>query len=368
MSTQKKPPIFDVTSTSLSKESEEKLSLLQADLISNRKMSRAEKFFGPENYRVLKSLVTTPTSVAGLVLIGLFLIIGLAAPLIMPPLPDVDPYSIPRDGYSPVPKPPMTAWNLNTPPLPFWYKPLMKTDQWVHVFGTTSMQYDILYGVVWGVRTALKTGVIIELATLLIGVLIGAISAYYGGRIDNIIMRIVDVFMTLPFILAALILASVLMPRLGRSLVPTVIALIVFGWMGYARLIRGDILSVKERDYVLAAHVLGVKDARILFKHIIPNAIFPTLVVASMDIGTYVLNFAALSFLGIGTEFGYADWGQMLAFARDWITALDQYWYIVVYPGLVLILFVLGWNLVGDAVRDILDPRLRKMKEGTSTE
>jgi peptide/nickel transport system permease protein len=359
-----KKQIFDISGTSLSKDSEEKLALLKADLISTREMTKGEKFFGPENYRVLKSLITTPTSIVGLILIFIFLIIGLAAPLIMPPIPETDPYSIPRDGYSPVPKPPMTEWNLRTPPLPFWYVPLMKTDKWVHIMGTTSMQYDIFYGVVWGVRTALKTGVIIELATLIIGILVGSISAYYGGKIDNLIMRVVDVFMTLPFILAALILAAVLLPKLGRSIVPTVIALVVFGWMGYARLIRGDILSIKERDYVLAAHVLGVKDSRILFKHIIPNAIFPTLVIASMDIGTYVLNFAALSFLGIGAELGYADWGQMLAFARDWITALDRYWYIVVFPGLVLILFVLGWNLVGDAIRDIMDPRLRKMQEG----
>jgi peptide/nickel transport system permease protein len=359
-----KTPTNGDSPRALSRDSEEKLGKLQADLVSTREMTRMEKFFGPENYRVLRSLVTTPTSVAGLVLIALFFLVGLAAPLIMPPIPGNDPYGIPRDGYSPVPKPPMSEWISNTPPLPFWYQPLMGKSEWVHVMGTTSMQYDILYGVVWGVRTALKTGVIIELVTLMIGILIGSISAYYGGRVDNWIMRFVDIFMTLPFILAALILAAVLLPKMGRSVVPTMIALIAFGWMGYARLIRGDILSVKERDYVLAARVLGVKDSRILFRHIIPNAIFPTLVIASMDIGTYVLNFAALSFLGIGAELGYADWGQMLAFARDWITALDRYWYIVVFPGVVLILFVLGWNLVGDAVRDILDPRLRKQQEG----
>lgn len=350
--------------STLSKDSEEKLKKLNADLVSTREMSRLEKFFGSDIYRVLRSLVTTPTSIAGLLLIAVFFAIGLAAPLIMPPIPGNDPYSIPRDGYSPVPKPPMSNWTSNTPPLPFWYQPLTGKTEWVHILGTTSMQYDILYGVVWGVRTALKTGVIIEAATLLIGILIGSVSAYYGGRVDNWIMRFVDIFMTLPFILAALILAAVLLPRMGRSVIPTMIALIAFGWMGYARLIRGDILSIKERDYVLAARVLGVRDSRILFKHIIPNAIFPTLVIASMDIGTYVLNFAALSFLGIGAELGYADWGQMLAFARDWITALDKYWYIVIYPGLVLILFVLGWNLVGDAIRDIMDPRLRKLQEG----
>ena len=121
----------------------------------------------------------------------------------------------------------------------------------------------------------------------------------------------------------------------------------------------GDILAVRERDYVLAAKVVGVKDRNILLKHILPNAIFPTMVWASLDIGNYVITFAALSFLGIGTEVGYADWGQLLAFARSWITDLSNYWYIVVWPGVALVLFVLGWNLVGDALRDVLDPKMR---------
>ena len=107
-------------------------------------------------------------------------------------------------------------------------------------------------------------------------------------------------------------------------------ALIAFGWMGYSRIIRGDILSVKERDYIMAARVIGVKNYRILFRHILPNAIFPTLVLASLAIGDVVLSFAALSFLGIGTEIGYADWGQVLSFARNYITSLDRYWYIIV--------------------------------------
>jgi peptide/nickel transport system permease protein len=129
--------------------------------------------------------------------------------------------------------------------------------------------------------------------------------------------------------------------------------------MSYARLIRGDILSIRERDFITAARVVGASDSRILFSHIIPNAIYPTLVLASMDIGTIVISFAALSFLGIGTEVGYADWGQLISFARNWIPVLQQYWWIVIYPGIALILFVLGWNLVGDALRDIMDPKLR---------
>ncbi len=324
-----------------------------------RKIGWLESFLGPENYRIVTGLLKTPASILGFILIALFIVVALAAPLIIPPVTPNDPYKIPRDGFSSEPRPPMSAWTRNVPDLPFWWKPIMHTDKWVHLLGTAQGQYDIFYGIIWGTRTAFRTSFIVVVATFLIGVVIGSVSAYYGGAVDNVIMRIVDVFLTLPFILAALILAAVLTPRIGRSLLPAIIALITFGWMTYARLIRGDILSVKQRDYVLAAQVIGVKDSRILFRHIIPNAVFPTLVYASLGFGDVVLTFAALSFLGIGTQVGYADWGQILSFARNWITSLNAYWYIIVWPGITLVLFVMGWNLVGDALRDVLDPRMR---------
>ena len=323
-----------------------------------RKIGRLERFLGPENYRIVRGLLKTPASILGFTLILFFLFIAIAAPWIIPPV-GRDPYQIPRDGFSSEPRPMMSVWNRNAPALPFWWKPIMKTDKWVHILGTSQGQYDVFYGVIWGTRTAFRTGFIVVLATFLIGVIVGSVSAYYGGAVDNIIMRVVDVFLTLPFLLAALIMAAVLTPKIGKSLIPAIIALITFGWMGYARIIRGDILSIKERDYIMAARVIGAKDGRILFKHILPNAIFPTLVLASLAIGDVVLSFAALSFLGIGTQVGYADWGQVLSFARNWISSLTTYWYIVVWPGLILVMFVMGWNLVGDALRDVLDPRLR---------
>ncbi len=326
---------------------------------SLREISRLERILGPENYRIINGLLKTPASILGFFLIGLFIFIALAAPIIIPPVRASTAYDIPRDGFSPNPEPPGSPWERNAPPLPFWYEPIMGTDQWIHIMGTSTGGYDIFYGVIWGTRTAFKTGFIVVVTTLLIGVIVGAVSAYYGGAVDNIIMRIVDIFLTLPFILAALILAAVITPKFGKSLMPAIIALIGFGWMGYSRIIRGDILSIKERDYVMAARVIGVKDNRILFRHIIPNAIFPTLVLASLAIGDVVLSFAALSFLGIGTEIGYADWGQVLSFARNWITSLNTYWYIIVFPGITLVFFVMGWNLVGDALRDVLDPRMR---------
>lgn len=332
---------------------------LLPETIATRKIGRLERLLGPENYRVISGLLSTPTSVAGLILIALFVFVALAAPVLAPPVRANDPYQIPRDGFGPEPRPMGAEWSRNVPEVPFWYRPLTGNEEWVHLLGTTSGQWDIYYGIIWGTRTAFKSGLLITFSTLLIGVLIGSVAAYYGGWVDNVLMRIVDIFMTLPFILVALIMAAVLTPKLGRTIMPAVISLIAFGWMAYARLIRGDILAVRERDYVLAAKVVGVKDRSILLKHILPNAVFPTLVIASMDIGTYVITFAALSFLGVGTDIGYADWGQLLAFGRDWINNLSQYWYIVFWPGMALVFFVLGWNLVGDALRDVLDPKLR---------
>jgi peptide/nickel transport system permease protein len=329
------------------------------DGLPERKISWLERVLSPEVYRVLRGLFTNPLSIAGFVIIGFFILMAVFAPLIAPPTNITDPYQIPRDGYSPDPRPPMAEWNRFQPPPAFWLKPLTGSEQWIHLLGTASGQWDIFYGVVWGTRTAFRVGVIITVSVVTIGILLGAISAYYGGVVDMVLMRITDVFMTMPFLIAALVLSSILAPLFGKSILAPTIALIVFGWMGYARLIRGDILSVKERDYVMAARVIGAKDRRIVFRHILPNAIFPTLVVASMDMGSYVITFAALSFLGIGAEVGYADWGQLLSFARDWITALDRFWYIVVFPGVALVLFVLSWNLIGDAARDIFDPHMR---------
>ena len=332
-------------------------SLLR-DAISTRKIGRLERFLGPENYRILQGLMKTPASIAGSVLLLLFVLVAIFAPQIIPPV-GRDPYAIPRDGFKSDPQPMGTEWKRNVPDIPFWYKAVTGKEEWVHLFGTSAGQYDIFYGLIWGTRTAFYASIVVTFSTLIIGVIYGSISAYYGGIVDMVLMRIVDVISILPGILAALILAAILTPLIGKSTIPVMVALIAFGWTGYSRFIRADILSVRERDYVLAARVVGVKDSRILFSHILPNAIFPTLILASMAIGDVVLSFAALSFLGVGVEIGYADWGQLLSFARNWITSLNTYWYIITWPGLILVLFVMGWNLIGDALRDVLDPRMR---------
>lgn len=291
--------------------------------------------------KMLRQILRNPLSIVGMILVGLFVLIAAFAPVIAPPpAGSRDSYLIPRDGFKSEPQAPTAE----------------------HPFGTTEGQYDIFYGVVWGTRTAFLAGLLIVAIALVVGLTIGSLAAYCGGWVDDILMRVTEIFLAFPFLIAALTLAAVLQPKLGRGLYTGIIALVVFGWMGYARLIRGEILATKEREYVLAAHALGVRDWRILLRHILPNAIFPVIVVASLEIGTYVLSFAALSFLGLGAELGYSDWGQMLALSRNWITNLSKYWFIVVYPGMALLFFVLGWNLIGDAIRDIVDPRLRGSK------
>lgn len=323
-----------------------------------REPGRLERLLGLEWYRLVRGLVTNPLSVAGLLIVTTFVLIALLAPVLAPPV-GRSAYIIPRDGFGPEPKPPGTVWERSAPELPFWYTTVTGKDRWVHLLGTTSGQFDIYYGIVWGTRTALFVGIVVVGVALTIGMVVGSLSAYYGGWVDDLLMRITEIFMAFPFLLAALTLSSILVPMFGRGIWPPMIALIVFGWMTYARLIRGDILAVKERDFVLASRVIGAKDGRILVRHILPNAVFATMVLASLDVGSIVLSFAALSFLGVGTDIGYADWGQVVSFARDYIFSLDLHWYIVVFPGLALILFGLGWNLIGDALRDVLDPRMR---------
>jgi peptide/nickel transport system permease protein len=195
---------------------------------------------------------------------------------------------------------------------------------------------------------------------LVIGIVLGSLAGYFGGIVDEVIMRVTDVFLAFP----SLILAMAITAALGPSLRSVLIAITVVSWPAYARLIRGDILAVREEDYVEAARGVGASHFRIIGRHILPNSIYPALIMASLDIGAVVLSAAALSFLGLGTPEGYADWGQMVQFARNWIVGPPgnplAYWYTVTIPGLFILFFVLGWNLLGDAFRDILDPRLAR--------
>jgi peptide/nickel transport system permease protein len=280
----------------------------------------------------------SPLSVAGLLIVALFIAVAVLAPLLASPAAGTrDPYLIPHEGFLPDPQPPRAG----------------------HPLGTTGNQYDLYYGIVWGTRTAFRVAVVVVAISVAIGVLLGTIAGYYGARIDEILMRITDVFLAFP----GLVLAVVVTAVLGKGLDKVMIAIALVNWPTYARLLRGDILSVRQRDYVEAARAMGGGDLRIMLRHVIPNAIYPFLVYAAFDMGLIVLVAAALSFLGLGAEIGYADWGQLINMSRSWILGVPGdpfiYWYTVVFPGAVIFLFVLGWNLLGDAFRDILDPRLR---------
>jgi peptide/nickel transport system permease protein len=245
-------------------------------------------------------------------------------------------YNTPRVGFSPVPR---SAAESGT------------------VLGTTSGGYDIYYGLIWGARTSFQIGLLVVGISMIMGLIIGSLSAYFGGWVDNVLMRFTDVVIAMP----SLVLALVIVMVLGKSITNIMIAISIVAWPGYARVLRGDILRVKEQDYVQSARALGRRGFGIIFKHILPNSIGPMIVIASLDIGSIVLTAAALSFLGLGTDPGYADWGQMISFARDWIIGPPgdplRYWFVSFWPGLIIVLFVLGWNLLGDAFRDVLDPR-----------
>ena len=220
-----------------------------------------------------------------------------------------------------------------------------------HPFGTGQLGRDIMSQVMVGARFSLAIGVIAVGLAVLIGVPMGAIAGYYGGWIDEIIMRFVDILYAFPF----LVLAIVIIAILGQGFWNMILALVIVGWIGYARLIRGEILSVKENEYVMAAKALGAKDSSIIFKHIVPNAIAPVIVQATLAVGTIVLAAAALGFLGLGLQPGTPEWGTILSEGRD--AVISGRWWVTVFPGLAIVFFVLAINLVGDGVRDAMDPQ-----------
>lgn len=287
---------------------------------------------------ILARMRESPLSILGIAIILAFTLIALLAPILAPPTPGRDPYIIPRSGYFPEPQPP-------SPERPF---------------GTTEGQYDIYYGVIWGTRSAYRIGVLVVTVSAIIGIAIGSLAGYYKGVVDEILMRVTDVIFAFP----GLILAMALVVAFGPGLDSITIALVLVGWPTYARLIRGEFLRVTSEDFVEAAKAIGCSDLRIILRHVLPNSIFPLLIAASLDIGAIVLIAAALSFLGLGAPEGYADWGQLIALSRNWITGRPgdpfAYWYVYTIPGLFLFLFVMGWNLLGDAFRDILDPMIRR--------
>lgn len=221
-----------------------------------------------------------------------------------------------------------------------------------HWFGTDQLGRDIFSRIIYGTRTSLTVGLIAVAMSLTVGTILGAIAGYKGGKTDSVIMRIMDMMLSIPSIL----LAITLMAALGKGLDKAIIAIGIVSIPEYARIIRGSILSVKENDYVQAAKIMGNNDFKIIFKHILPNVMSSIVVRATLGISTAVLETAALGFLGLGVQPPYAEWGDMLGRARGFIFTAPH---TLIFPGIAITITVLAFNLLGDGLRDALDPKQR---------
>ncbi len=222
-----------------------------------------------------------------------------------------------------------------------------------HIFGTDELGRDIFKRVLLGTKISLKTALLAVGASILIGVPLGAIAGFFSGFIDEAIMRITDIFLGFPPLLLAIAIAAFLGPNLDNA----TIAIALSWWPWYTRIVRGQAVSLKERQFVKASQALGAPSSKIILKHIIPNCIAPIIVQASMDIGGVILTIASLSFLGLGAQAPTPEWGLMVSTSRNYF--LNAWWYSI-FPGLAIFFTVLIFNLLGDGLREILDPRTRK--------
>lgn len=222
-----------------------------------------------------------------------------------------------------------------------------------HWLGTDTLGRDILSRILHGSRISIPVGIAAVILAAVLGTVIGSIAGFVGGLLDEVIMRITDLMLSFPTVILALVITA----ALGAGIENAIIAIMIAWWPSYARLVRGLVLSVKERDYVIVAQSLGASRLRVLVRHILPNTVSPIIIMSTLDMGYAILTFASLSFLGLGPPPEIPEWGSMIAAGRN---NFDQWW-ICTFPGLAILSLTLSFNIVGDSLRDLLDPRLRKM-------
>jgi peptide/nickel transport system permease protein len=273
--------------------------------------------------RRLRPYVQNPLALFGFAIIAVLVLMAVFAPLLAP----YDPRAIDlRARFA--------------PPSP------------AHLFGTDAAGSDVLSRVIYGSRLALLSGLVVLLISALGGSLLGLFAGFRGGWVDEVLMRITDMFLAFPGLILAMAVVAALQ---RRGILIVVIAIAIRWWAPYARMMRAQVLTLRSLDYVEAARAAGVPRGRVLFRHILPNAVSPIIVQATLDLGYIILTAAALSFLGFGAQPGEPDWGRMVADGRE---HLRDAWWVVTFPGLAILFTVMAFNLVGDAARDIFDPRL----------
>lgn len=280
--------------------------------------------------RIVRSLLQNKLALFGVVMLFLIVVAAVGAPVLAP-------YN-PRAGVL-----------IDSKKPPVW----AEGGSSKYILGTDALGRDILSRVLYGARISLIVGVVAVLIAGAIGIVLGLISGFYGGRIDDIIMRFADIQLAVPFILLAIAILAVL----GQGLDKIILTLGVSGWVTYGRVVRGQVMSWREKDFVEAARAIGARNGAIMFKHILPNTFASIIVIASFAVASTILAEASLSFLGLGVPPDVPTWGGMVAAGRDYI--ITGQWWIYTFPGVAIMLTVLSINVVGDWLRDFLDPRLR---------
>ena len=274
---------------------------------------------------VWKRLCRNKTAVLGLVIFGLLALMAIISPIVL----DYETQVIKAD-----------------------YSSTLQAPSAAHWFGTDELGRDILFRVMYGSTVSLSIGIVTVIVALFFGLILGAAAGYYGGKIDMVIMRIMDIFLAIPGTLLAICIVA----SLGNSIPNLVIAPAVSSIPTFSRVVRGAVITARDAEYVEAARAIGAKDGTIIFKEVLPNSLAPIIVQTTLQVATVILSIAGLSFIGLGIPAPRPEWGAMLSGARAYIR---DYSYMCLFPGLAIMTTILSLNLLGDGLRDALDPRLR---------